>query len=403
MSPQTLFRRITDYAHRADPYPLYAELRANGVVRQEDGSYLVGTYDEVATLLDDPRLSSDPGDRTGPDGPPPGADDPPPSFIDLDDPEHDRLRRLTLRAFGPPHSPGTVDALHPGITAIAGELAGALRGRDRIDIVDDFAYPLPVTVICRLLGVPAGDVPRVRAWTTAMIAALDLPPGQDPEPLRAAAPAARRELAEYLGALAETRRGEPAGDMLSALVNDDGPEGALTGPELMSTAVLLLVAGHETTVNLIANGALTLLRHPDLLVRLREAPELVPQAVEELLRYEPPVQFLPRRTPLTDIEVAGVTVPRGAPLVLVLASANRDPLRFPDPDRFDPMREHNQHLGFGGGAHSCFGAPLARIGTQIALNALLPRLEGFRLAEDPPPYRRSPVVRGPRRLPVVRG
>jgi len=188
--------------------------------------------------------------------------------------------------------------------------------------------------------------------------------------------------------------------MLSAFVNDPGPDGGFTRPELMSTAVLLLIAGHETTVNLITNGMLTLLRHPEALERLCREPELMPRAVEELLRYEPPVHMLPWRTALTDVEVAGVTIPKGTPLTLVLASGSRDPRRFPDPDRFDPGRRDNQHFGFGGGVHSCFGAPLARVEAQVALTALTRRLEGPRLVQDPPPYRRSPILRGPRHLPL---
>jgi cytochrome P450 len=207
-------------------------------------------------------------------------------------------------------------------------------------------------------------------------------------------------MGKYLGELADSRRGKPSDGMLSAFVNDPGPDGGFTRPELMSTAVLLLIAGHETTVNLITNGMLTLLRHPEALKLLRRAPELMPRAVEELLRYEAPVQMLPQRTALTDVEVAGVTVPKGAPLILVLASGNRDPKRFHDPDHFDPTRQDNQHFGFGSGVHICFGAPLARIEAQIALTELTRRLESPRLLQDPPPYRRSPVLRGPRHLPL---
>jgi cytochrome P450 len=188
--------------------------------------------------------------------------------------------------------------------------------------------------------------------------------------------------------------------MLAAFVNDPGVEGAFTRPELMATAVLLLIAGHETTVNLITNGMLTLLRHPEALEQLRRDPALMPGAVEELLRYEPPVQMLPQRTALADIEVAGVTIRKGAPLILVLASGSRDPQRFRDPDRFDPARHDNRHFGFGGGVHFCFGAPLARLEAQIALTELIGRLEAPRLAQDPPPYRRSPILRGPRHLAV---
>ncbi|MFF3749131.1 cytochrome P450 [Streptomyces sp. NPDC002018] len=403
MRPDTLFQRITDYKNRADPYPFYAELRENGVTRQTDGSYLVGTYHEIAALLHDPRISSDVVNRAEPDEDMLRRPDPP-AFIGVDDPEHDRLRRIAMRPFGPPHSPGRIDALRADITRITDELIGTFRDKDSIDVVDDFAYPLPVAVICRLLGVPVEDVPKIHAWTDAIVASFDFAPEKDKDH-RARLDAgveARIAMAEYLGELGDLRRGHPSDDMLSALVNDTGPDGRLTRDELKSTATLLLIAGHETTVNLITNGVLTLLRLPDALRLLRGKPELMPNAVEELLRYEPPVHMLPQRTPLTDIEVRGVTIPKGAPLILMLASGNRDPLRFDDPDHFDPAREDNQHFGFGSGIHNCFGAPLARVEAQIALSALVPHLEEFRLAEDPPPYRRSALLRGPRHLPVER-
>ncbi|PNE40464.1 cytochrome P450 [Streptomyces noursei] len=399
MSTETLLERINAYENRADPYPLYAELREHGVAQQNDGSYLVGTYHEIAALLHDPRISSDVRHRSTPDAARPDAL--PPSFIALDDPEHDRLRRLAMRPFGPPHSPGRVDALHEDIVEIARELTDGLRDRDRIDLVDDFAYPLPVTVICRLLGVPHEDMPELRGWTNTIIASLDHSPGEDPQEKQRAGMAARMAMGAYLGDLADRRRANPADDMISALVHDDGPQGRLDKPELMTTLTLLTIAGHETTVNLITNGMLTLLRHPEALERLLREPELMPSAVEELLRYEPPVQMLPQRTPLTDIEVGGVIIPQGAPLFLMLASGNRDPLRFEDPDHFDPSRRDNRHFGFGSGVHSCFGAPLARVETQVALAELLRRLDGPRLVEDPPPYRHSPILRGPRHLPIA--
>jgi cytochrome P450 len=401
MAADTLFRRITDYANRADPYPLYTELRENGVARQEDGSYLVGTYHEIAALLHDPRISSDRRKRTVPDGIVIEAAGIPVAFIGLDDPAHERLRNIAMRAFGPPHSASRIDAMHGEITAIAGELIDSMQGRDRIDLVEDFAYPLPVTVICRLLGVPREDEPRFSAWSQAVIAGVDPTPGSDPAERQRAVMAARIAMGMYLGELADNRRGKPSDDMLSAFVNDPGPDGGFTRPELMSTAVLLLIAGHETTVNLITKGMLTLLRHPEALELLRREPELMPRAVEELLRYEPPVHLLPQRTPLTDVEVAGVTIPKGAPLILALASGNRDPRRFDDPDHFDPTRRDNQHFGFGSGVHICFGAPLARIEAQIALTELVSRLKGPRLLQDPPPYRRSPILRGPRHLPLA--
>ncbi|MFG2865092.1 cytochrome P450 [Streptomyces sioyaensis] len=401
MAADTLFQRITDYAHRADPYPLYAELRENGVARQDDGSYLVGTYHEIAALLHDPRISSDRRHRTAPDET--AEEQLPPSFIGLDDPEHHRLRGLAMRSFGPPHTPDRIDGMHEEITRIVQDLIAGFQGKERIDVVDEFAYPLPVTVICRLLGVPTEDEPRFRLWSDAIVAGFDPTPGEDPVERQRAGTEARKAMALYLGELAERRRGHPSDDMLSAFVNDAGPGGQLTPLETMTTAVLLLIAGHETTVNLITNGMLTLLRHPEALERLRSEPALMPLAVEELLRFEPPVQMLPQRTPLADVEVAGITVPRGSPLILMLASGNRDPRRFSDPDLFDPAREDNQHLGFGSGVHSCFGAPLARLETQIALHALLRHLDTPRLVEDPPEYRRSPVLRGPRHLFIERG
>ncbi|MER6052126.1 cytochrome P450 [Streptomyces sp. NPDC001793] len=402
MSTETLLERITDYANRANPYPLYSELRENGVSRQNDGSYLVGTYHEIAALLHDPRISSDLRNRADPDEALARTDGLPPAFIRVDDPEHDRLRRLTMRPFGPPHSPGRIDALHGDIEEIARELIEGFRDRERIDLVDDFAYPLPVTVICRLLGVPQEDMPQLRDWTNAVIDSPDRSPGDAPDRRWRAGVEARSAMADYMGELATERDDHPSDDMISALVHDESPEGRLTRPELMTTLTLLMIAGHETTVNLITNGMLTLLRHPDARERLRREPELMPSAVEELLRYEPPVQMLPQRTPLTDIEVGGIVIPKGAPLYLLLASGNRDPLRFENPDHFDPARADNQHFGFGSGIHSCFGAPLARIEAQVALTTLLDHLDDPRLAEDPPPYRHSPILRGPRHLPLVR-
>ncbi|MEV5079823.1 cytochrome P450 [Streptomyces sp. NPDC056159] len=394
MAVDTLLERITDYANRPDPYPLYAELREAGVARQTDGSYLVGTYYDIVALFHNPRLSSDRRNRAAPyrdlD-----AEDQQHSFIRLDDPEHRRLRSLATRPFGPPHSPGRIDAMRGEITRITEELIETLRSRTRVDVVDDFAYPLPVTVICRLLGVPREDEPVFREWSAAIIESVDIRPGER----QRAGIQARAQMGSYLVDLAEQRRGRPSDDMLSAFVNDPDPSGALTREELSATAVLLLVAGHETTVNLITNGVLTLLRHPDQLERLRREPGLLPGAVEELLRYDPPVHML-QRVPLTHIEVAGQTIPKGVPVVLVLASGNRDPRRFREPDRFDPAREDNQHLGFGSGIHICYGAPLARIEAQIALGALLPHLSTATLVEDPPPYRQSVVLRGPRHLPI---
>jgi cytochrome P450 len=261
------------------------------------------------------------------------------------------------------------------------------------------AYPLPVTAICRVLGVPREDEPRFHRWAEALIEALDPTTGSVQEQERRRAEI-RAELDPYLNGLADAHLRRLGDDLISGLLTDDDPDGPMSREDLVSTAGLLLVAGHETTVNLIANGMLTLLRHPEVLRRLRREPGLIVPLVEELLRYEPPVQLLQSRTALADIDIAGTTIPEGSPLMLVLAAGSRDPNRFRDPDRFDPDRTDNQHLGFGGGVHYCFGAPLARLETQIALSELARRLVNPRLAIDPPPYRPNPILRGPRNLPV---
>ncbi|MFI1645686.1 cytochrome P450 [Streptomyces avidinii] len=407
---RAMLRQIVDYSNRADPYPLYEELRRTPVFHDEDGPYVVSTYYEIQSLLHDPRISSDPRNLTLSSSDPLGQDEGggsalPPVFIRLDPPDHDRLRRITNRPFGPPHSPHRVHDMRAELDGIVTGLIDGIAGADsleRIDLVDQFSYPFPVTVICRLLGVPHEDEPRFHGWADTLAASLDPDPDADPGETPKAAADAQMELGMYLAGLIEERRKNPGEDMLSQLAaGGEEPDGAMSTLEVVSTAALLLIAGHETTVNLITNGMLTLLRHPDVLQRLCEDPQLSVPIVEELLRYEPPVQLLPRRSTLADIEIAGVNIPKGATVSLILASGNRDPKRFENPDRFDPDRKDIQHLGLGSGIHSCFGAPLARQEAQLALSELARRLENPRLLEDPPPYRRNAVLRGPRHLPIA--
>ncbi|MFF8949209.1 cytochrome P450 [Streptomyces sp. NPDC014940] len=393
--------RILDYSSRPDPYPLYAELRRTPVARQEDGSYVVSTYREIADLLHDPHLSSDVRNLSHPMPSAEGTTTP--AFINMDPPEHDRMRRMAMRHFGPPHTPGLVAGLDPDLTAVVSRLIDDFAGKERIDIVDDFAYPFPVTVICHLLGVPREDEPRFRLWVNDIIDAIAYDPKTDPKEKLDNGIKARQALRQYLGGLLEQRHGKPGDDLLSRLANDDGPDGRMTDEEIVATANLLLIAGHETTVNLITNGMLTLLRQPEVLQRLRAEPDLVVPLVEELLRYEPPVHIIPWRAAYSDISVADTVIPKGSQIMLMLASGSRDPARFRDPDRFDPDRRDNQHLGFGSGIHLCFGGPLARRETQIALTELARRLDAPRLVADPPPYRRSPILRGPIHLPVDQG
>ncbi|MFI6933072.1 cytochrome P450 [Streptomyces sp. NPDC050287] len=390
--------RILDYSSRPDPYPLYAELRKTPVALQEDGSYVISTYRELTGLLHDPHLSSDVRNLSRPM--PGAAERAAPAFINLDPPEHDRLRRMAMRHFGPPHTPGLVAGMEGDLAAVVSGLIDDFTGKERIDIVDDFAYPFPVTVICHLLGVPREDEPRFHVWVNHIIDAINYNPKTDPQEKLTNGMQATKDLRQYLGGLLEQRHGRPGDDLLTRLANDDGPEGRMTDDEIVSTANLLLIAGHETTVNLITNGMLTLLRHPEVLRRLRTEPDLAVPLVEELLRYEPPVHIIPWRAAYSDITVADTVIPKGSQIMLMLASGSRDPDRFHDPDRFDPDRQDNQHLGFGSGIHLCFGGPLARLETQIALNALVRRLNRPRLIADPPPYRPSPVLRGPIHLPI---
>ncbi|MFF2572805.1 cytochrome P450 [Streptomyces sp. NPDC058084] len=405
MTP-SLLHRILDYANRADPYPLYEELRRNPVHHEADGPYVVSTYHEIRSLLHDPRISSDARNLASNSTDPLAEESPqegalPPGFLRLDPPEHDRMRRMTNRHFGPPHSPRRVDGMRPELHEIVDGLIGGFTDPGRIDLVEQFSYPFPVTVICRLLGVPREDESRFHTWADTLAASLDPDPDADPAERGKGAHEARMQLGMYLAGLIEERRKNPGDDMLSQLATAKGGDGPMTTMELLSTAALLLIAGHETTVNLITNGMLTLLRNPDVLQRLRTEPRLAVPIVEELLRFEPPVQLLPQRTTIADIELRGVTIPKGASLWLVLASGNRDPLRFENPDRFDPDRRDVQHLGLGSGIHSCFGAPLARLEAQLALSELARRLENPRLLEDPPPYRQNAVLRGPRHLRIA--
>jgi cytochrome P450 len=396
VTEQAVMAQIFDHANRHNPYPLYDRLRETPVARQPDGGYVVSGYREIVALLHDPRMSSDPSNRTE-HGAAPG----PPRFMTTDPPEHDRLRRQANRQFGPPNKPGLVAGLEPSIRGIVMRLIDDLRGRKQVDLVDDVAYPLPVAVICRLLGVPEEDEPRFHVWADGLVNALGArfqEEGRE-ERMRAGAEAFTGML-EYLGGLIERHRENPAPDWFSGMINDDGPEGRMDQEHLLGSAILMFLAGHETTVNLIANGMLLLLRDPGMLDRVREQPDTLIPLVEELLRFEPPVQMLPWRTALADITVGDTTIPAGSPVLLLLAAGNRDPARFEDPERFDPGREDNQHLGFGGGIHYCFGAPLARLEVQLALRELVRRLENPRLLDDPPPYRPSPILRGPLHLPV---
>jgi len=396
MSEKTLLDRVFAQESRQDPYPLWAEMRKTPVARQPDGSYVVSGYEQIVSLLHDPRVSSEP-ERRG------QAVHLEQAFIGYDPPRHDTLRREATSFFGPPHRPDLVASLEPWMHETVNGLIDQLEGKTRIDVVDDLAYPFPVSAICRVLGVPREDEPKFHDWSSILIVALGArfhPEGQ--EEVFQKALAANQELMAYLGELVDRHRKDPGDDLLSGLVSDDGPD-RMENPDILATARLLLIAGHETTVNLIANGMLTLLRHPEQLERVRSEPEYVIRVIEELLRFEPPVHMIPSRSAMEDIPLGETTIPAGSGIILATAAGNRDPARFSDPDRFDPERQDGpagQHLGLGGGVHYCFGAPLARLEVQIALRTLAERLVSPRLVQDPPEYRPSPVLRGPIHLPV---
>jgi len=413
MTPEEAFDAAMRYENRANPYPYFDELRKTPVVRVTNGIYAVTGYDELIALAHDPRVSSDRRKAHQPNAPEPqmidesmiemmtsyGRD---PSFIASDPPDHDRARRQCMRFFGPPHAPDVIPSQEPLCQRIVNELLDNAMSKTRIDVVDEFAYPLPVNVICRILGVPTEDEPQFHAWIADAITGLfDVGPEittEEGKARRAKGEAANLAFKQYVIDLVEKAEKSPGPGMISQLVHDDGPDGRMSPSEIVNNTMLLFAAGHDSTVNLISHCVLTVLHNPWSIELLRSRPELIPGAVEEVLRLQPSVQFFPTRSALTDIEIAGTTIPRGSPIYLIYAAANRDPRRFSDPNTFDPQRRDNEHVGFGSGIHICFGGPLARLEVNTAFEAFLRRVENPRVVEDPPPYRISQVFRGPRQL-----
>jgi cytochrome P450 len=381
----------------ADPYPMYHRLRAEDPVHHSPlGFWVLTRYPDVMAMLRDPRLIKEPiaafvAARFGV-AVPPGLGL---SMLDRDPPDHTRLRGLVSKAF----TPRALEGLRPHIQQIVDGLLDEAQRRGSMDLIEEFAYPLPVRVICEMLGVPVKDHERFKQWGLDIARGLDaimLPPDSD---VAVRSIAGRRALSNYFRELIAERRAAPRDDMLSALIAAEEAGDKLNEDELLATCILLLVAGHETTVNLIGNGTLALLRHPAELRKLRENPGLITTAVEELLRFDGPVQRT-ARIPSEDITIGGVTIGKGEMVMPFLGAADRDPAQFPDPDRLDITRADNRHIAFGMGIHFCLGAPLARMEGQIAINTLLARLPRLALATDRPKFRQSLTLRGLETLPV---
>ena len=382
-----------------DPYPAYRRLQAEAPVHRDGGSWLVTRYADVRAALHDPRLRAG---RIHPDEAWLAETGLGPLFraharmmLFSDPPDHTRLRSLVNKAF----TPRVVEGLRPQIQQIVDDLLDSVQGNGRMDVIADLAYPLPVTVIAELLGVPLERREQFKHWSDHIAAFIGGTTAPEQEMLRDALQSVL-EMTDYFLALAAERRRQPQADLLSALALAEVEGDRLSGEELVANCILLLVAGHETTTNLIGNGMLALLRHPDESARLKADPALMPVAVEELLRYDSPVQGTSRQA-AADLEIGGQAIGAGQHVSLMIGAANRDPAQFPTPDQLDIGRRENRHLSFSHGPHFCVGAPLARLEGQIAIGTLLHRLPAMRLAAETLTWRDNFTLRGLEALPVV--
>ncbi len=387
-----------------NPYPVYSLLRAARPVLQVPtegydgpGVWLLTRYEDVHAALRDPRFSVErmnaPIIRDNLDRMPDfirqstqGLR----SMLVMDPPDHTRVRKLANKAF----TPKRIAALRPRIEALVAEELDAIDGRSEFDLIHELAEPLPAVVIAELLGVPAEDHRTFRGWSTQLINALG---AKTMEERASLSREAGEKILGYLRDVIAKRRADPRDDLISALIHAQEEQDALTDLELLATCNLLLLAGHETTTNLIGNGMLALLREPEQEQRLRADRGLLPTAVEELLRFDGPVQAT-IRIALEDIEVGDQVVPEGSPVILNIGAANHDPAVFDAPEELDLGRDPNPHLGFGFGAHFCMGAPLARLEAAIAFGGLLERFPKLSLVDEAPAYRENPVLRGLQRL-----
>jgi len=394
VEPDTLLAELVATPEgRADPYPRYATLRASAPVhRSAFGFWALSRYDDCQQLLRLPGVGKDfsgaasalglsaeqqaaqgrfRNDRS--------------NMLTTDPPDHTRLRGLVSRAF----TPRTVETLRPRVVALVDELLDGF-GAGEVEVMDALAFPLPVTVIGGMLGVPAEDRPGLRPLVRSVTAVLEL--AVTPAAL-AEATAAETSLEAYFAGLVAERRDRPQDDLLTKLIEAEDQGDQLSEHELISTAILLFAAGFETTTHLIGNGLLALLRHPDQLARLRDDRALVRTAVEELLRYDSPVQMA-ARTAYQDLSIGGHQIEAGSVVLALLGAANHDPVRFRDPERLDVGRDEGPAMSFGGGIHFCLGAALARLEGQIVLDRLLDRFATMELVGAPPTHRDSLTLRG---------
>jgi cytochrome P450 len=393
--------------NRPDPYPIYDFIREREPVHHApDGSWVLTRYDHSAALLRDPRFSTNPARLT--EGPDPASMGPirqvgSSLMMFLDPPDHTRLRSLVSQAF----TPRMVESLRPRIQLLVDELLDAVIEKGEMDVLADLAYPLPTVVICEMLGVPPEDREKFKAWSADASRMLD---GYLDKAAMDKGMVAGMYLFQYFTDLVDDRRRRPREDLLSALLAAKAPSGPssgaaeadgerLTHAELLSTATLLFVAGFETTMNLVGNGTLALLRNRDEMTRMGNDPALVRTGVEELLRYDGPVHVT-ARIATEDLEIGGYTIGEGEQVVAMLGAANRDPAQFPDPHRLDVARTPNRHLAFGGGPHFCLGAALARMEGQLAFETMLRRLPDLELDTIAPTYRDHFVIRGVTELKV---
>lgn len=399
---------ITAAPFKANPFPFYARLREEAPVfpvplrlaRHTRRAWLVTRYHDVAALLkDDENFVKNPRNAMSPEQlrREPTAKLPGPfrvlqqGLLSLDGAHHDRLKALVHQAF----TPRTVEQMREQTQAVTDEALNAALRRGEADLIADFALPIPLNVIGRILGVPDRDHARFSTWTKAFVSIGDRNP-------LFVVPTILTFM-NYMRRLVRERRASPRDDLISALALAQEAGDALSDDEVLAMIFLLLSAGHETTVNLIGSGALALMERPDQLGRLRAEPGLIRSAVEELVRFVAPVEQGTQRYAVRDVEIAGTRIPRGELVVAVLASANRDPAQFEFPDTLDLARANNRHLAFGQGMHYCLGAPLARLEAGVALNTLVQRAPGLRLAVPASalPWRSSFIVRGLQRLPVT--